>query len=429
MYLFIEHQHNLNPLKLDPEVLGKAIHFLFTNYEIQFNGKIYLQVKGAPMGARSSVALAIITMHHIEKLALMKVKDITDIVIYGRYVDDILIVAKNHKDNKVDIPDETLKAFNNVHPSIQFTIEAPDKKDWLPFLDLQIKFEHDKILTKWYQKGSHSGNIIHTSSHGPPDTKTNCMTNFFRIILDRCNTNEGINEGLNIMVSEMRHNGYGDDVIRKCLKKAICKHNDKDATLPAKLDKWENNIPLRCSFINNKAHFMNKKIITECGLPFVHVMERNNKISTIGEKVKESCRENCKTCEVQEKPDCLAKICNYIATCKACGEEYIGKSDRRLQDRIKEHMTEVAHHRDDKSAIAHHSINEHFDIIDGEFKNLFEFKILKRNTDEPNNSISEALYITKTDPSINRKHEDLLRGRRWAQKLKDNYLYNVRFKG
>jgi hypothetical protein len=439
MNLFLEHRHEYNPLNLDPEVLGKAIHFLFTNYEIQFNGSVYLQVKGAPMGARSSVALAIITMNHIEKIALMKVKDMTDIILYGRYVDDIIFICKNPKkqgQNKddistpstPDIPKLILETFNNVHPNIQFTIENPPDNQWLPFLDFQLKLENNKILTKWYQKASHSGNIIHTTSHGPPDTKISCMTNFFKIIFDRCNNDPGLEEGVNTMISEMRHNGYSDTIIKRCIKKACNKHNDLDGTIPARYDKWTNAIPIKCTYLNNLAHFQNKKLITESQLPFVHVLEKNLKISSLGTKPTIPCPSNCKTCPLQEKPACLTSKCNYIASCKICGEEYIGKTDRRLQDRMKEHMVYVANIREEKSALAHHSINEHADILDDPFVDKFSFKLLRSNTDEPNNSIAESLYISKIDPEMNRKHEDLLKRRNYEQRVKDNDVYHLKYK-
>ena len=95
---------------------------------------------------------------------------------------------------------------------------------------------------------------------------------------------------------------------------------------------------------------------------------------------------------------------------------------------MKEHMVYVSHIREEKSALAHHSINEHADIIDEPFVNKFTFKLLRSNIDEPNNSIAESIYISKIDPEMNRKHEDLLKRRNYEQRVKNNDVYHLQYK-
>jgi hypothetical protein len=424
MKLFLEWRDECNLLDISPECLEAGLRFLFTNYEVTFNNKVYIQTAGAPMGARSSVALAIITMNHIETIALQTIKQFTNVLFFGRYVDDILFICSNEIDNTDDIETKCLETFNRVHKAIQFTIELSKDNHWLPFLDFQLRISNDHIYTKWYQKEVHSGNLLHAKSNVSLTTKKSFGITSFTTILKRCNDNIGLNDGCKTLINELRNNGYDENFIHNCIKKACAKYNQNHSQ--NKDNTWDNCLPIRFTFLSNNLNTNLKKTIRDSGLPLVFVNEKNNKVNTLGARTHPVCKPGCPTCPLQDKAACLNRVCNYTCICKTCGDQYIGKSDRRLYDRIIEHHRDFRYNRIDNSAIAYHSRTNHtIEHRNADFKTCYSFKNLKCNVDEPNNSIAESLLINKLKPSLNRRFEDVLKRRRDNNRTNENNIYKI----
>jgi hypothetical protein len=363
-------------------------------------------------------------MNYIETIAMAEINKFTRVLFFGRYVDDILLICSNEQDNKDDIETKCLDTFNKVHKSIQFTIELSKDNKWLPFLDFQMKLIGNHIFTKWYQKEVHSGNLLHAKSNVSLTTKKGFGITSFSTILKRCNDNLGLNDCCHILIAELRKNGYDENFIHSCIKKACAKFNQNSQQL--KVDLWNNALPIRFTFLSNNLNMKLKKIIKNSTLPLIFVNEKNMKVSSLGAKKKPECKPNCHSCPLQEKPACLNRICNYACVCKTCGDRYIGKSDRRLVDRIIEHHRDYRYKRIDNSAIAYHSHTKHqTDHRNVDFKAAYSFKSLKCNVDEPNNSIAECILINKIKPSLNRRFEDVLKHRHEANRTNENHIYKL----
>ena len=81
--------------------------------------------------------------------------------LFLRYVDDIVRTVKGD-------PEKVLRAANLLHPKLQFTIETPNTKGNLAFLDLQISIDKSrKISCGWYQKPTDTGTILNFRSCAP----------------------------------------------------------------------------------------------------------------------------------------------------------------------------------------------------------------------------------------------------------------------
>ena len=73
-------------------------------------------------------------------------------------------------------PDIVLKAANELHPNLQFTIENPDSNGDLAFLDLNINVDSRKKVTcGWYQKPTDTGTILIFRSCAPLQYKRNVV--------------------------------------------------------------------------------------------------------------------------------------------------------------------------------------------------------------------------------------------------------------
>ncbi|BHF81595.1 hypothetical protein SprV_0802472700 [Sparganum proliferum] len=107
-----------------------------------FNGQVYEQKKGTPMGPPLSGLIAEAVLRRLEQLVFSSYPP----KFWARYVDDTFVIIK-----RSDV--QTSKALlNSIFPDIQFTMEE-ELNNQLAFLDVQVtKLEDGKIRTTVYLK-------------------------------------------------------------------------------------------------------------------------------------------------------------------------------------------------------------------------------------------------------------------------------------
>ena len=131
----------------------KATHF-------SFDGDLYDQIDGVAMGSPLAPALANLFMSHYETKWLQNEKA-SDVLHYKRYVDDIFCLFKT------EIEVEKFYSFINCqHPNIKFTLEKEHNKT-LPFLDILVKSNENKIETSVYYKKTYTGLLTYYFSFTP----------------------------------------------------------------------------------------------------------------------------------------------------------------------------------------------------------------------------------------------------------------------
>jgi hypothetical protein len=125
--------------KFTDEILSVTHAILQQNY-FQFQDSCYIQKTGLAMGAPTSSILSEIYLQHMEQNKIFEILTNHNILGYFRYVDDILIVFNSNKTNI----QEVFKAFNDLSPSIKFTMET-ESNNQINFLDITIHKETDKF--------------------------------------------------------------------------------------------------------------------------------------------------------------------------------------------------------------------------------------------------------------------------------------------
>ena len=127
------------------------------NY-FEYNKNIYLFKKGIPMGGNTSPIYAdIYTTYRISK-AIGKLKNL-GIILIRKYVDDILIFGPRHNIQRIkDVLQETLK--------MDLDLNHEPKKSTI-FLDMEIRYENNKISMLWYKKPSSSNRCLNSNSFIP----------------------------------------------------------------------------------------------------------------------------------------------------------------------------------------------------------------------------------------------------------------------
>ncbi|XP_071573294.1 uncharacterized protein [Temnothorax nylanderi] len=135
-----------------------AVRFVLESTFFMFNGVIYRQTVGSPMGSPLSPIVADITMQDLERKALELLSFIPP--FYTRYVDDIAMAVPSTSCV------HTLEIFNSFHPRLQFTMEI-GVDDRLNFLEVTIIRSKNHLLFDWFHKPTFSGRYLNFFSQHP----------------------------------------------------------------------------------------------------------------------------------------------------------------------------------------------------------------------------------------------------------------------
>ncbi|XP_071653548.1 uncharacterized protein [Temnothorax longispinosus] len=118
--------HVSNKTKLSLPQFLSAVDLILSSTSFSFNGQIYEQIFGSPMGSPLSPILADMVMEDLETKCLQMLS--FPVPFFKRYVDDVFAIVPRLK------VDEILKVFNNYHNRLKFTYEL-EKDGSLSFLD------------------------------------------------------------------------------------------------------------------------------------------------------------------------------------------------------------------------------------------------------------------------------------------------------
>ena len=125
----------------------------------------FSQTQGLAMGVASSSIRSEVYLQFLENTQIYNILIQHQIILYFRYVDDILIV---YSDNNTGIY-QVLDLFNNISPIMNFTIEK-EQNNSINFLDISI-CNNQKISFNVHRKPTTTDIIIPTDSNHPPEHK------------------------------------------------------------------------------------------------------------------------------------------------------------------------------------------------------------------------------------------------------------------
>nr|VZH89098.1 unnamed protein product [Spirometra erinaceieuropaei] len=186
------------------ELLELRLKTFFT-----FNGQVYEQKKGTPMGSPLSGLIAEAVLQRLEQ----QVCSWYPPKFWARYVDEMFFVIKRSevKDFKA--------LLNSIFRDIQFTMEE-EVNNQFPFLDEQVtRLTDGKIRTTVYRKATNTRRILHFRSNHPVGHKRSCVRILSQRVQTHCSDDSGRKEVVNYLQALFKANGYPKSFIRNCLKK------------------------------------------------------------------------------------------------------------------------------------------------------------------------------------------------------------------
>jgi hypothetical protein len=123
----IESKHNIKIV-----TITKLLYLLLNEGYVTHKEKIYKQIHGIPMGCPASPQFATLYVHHFEKLILKNCIHIDKIIVWKRYIDDILLIC-NIDESSLE---ELLQFYNQTHNKLMITWNI--NTTFAEYLDLYI---------------------------------------------------------------------------------------------------------------------------------------------------------------------------------------------------------------------------------------------------------------------------------------------------
>ena len=363
-----------------------------SNVQFSFNGDLYRQIDGVAMGSPLGPLLAEVFMSKLESGPLRN--SISNFCVYKRYVDDIFCIV----DSELEA-DVLLNEFNSAHPSINFTMEI-ESEGSLAFLDVLLhRLEDGSIQRSVYRKKTWTSQYTHFHSFVPIKQKRNlirCLTDRARKI---CSL-DTLEAELGKIADILRTNGYPEKFINRNMSLGnldvpVQKANKKPIyiTLPYKGESATEILSRRLKTAIERTYNAAKVNISFKTFPVLipHLKDR--------------------------RPYLCASFCIYSFTC-CCQAGYVGRTSRRLVDRIKEHNPKWLRNgstKPIKSAIGSHLIdsnNQHgqFDVDDC-------FKVIYRVPFNRSRAIRHRILATAEAIGIRLRHPQLCAQKSHVQAL------------
>ena len=356
-----------------------------------FNGEYYEQIDGVSMGSPLGPLFANIFMDELENKNFVKLKNL-GVEFWKRYVDDTFVILKSASDAK-----PVLDLLNTLHKNIKFTTEK-EKDGKIPFLDILVKRRKDRLYTELYRKPTFTGVYLHWDSLTSRKYKIGLIKCLLNRIWSICSDPETRSLEASRTKSILLRNNYPAHVLDKEIANFVAYREKLDLRRTSddrnSYEKGETDVQKQVCYMKLPYYG------PECenfGVKLRRLVETNYK--SVSLKVAFTAPSDLgkhfsfkdKITEVEKQ-----SLVVYHIKCKECSDDYIGKTERILAYRIKEHQSSKKDKKGnyESSVYAHHAESKHVIDWDG-------IKIVDRADSDAKLKVKEILHIDKKKPSLN----------------------------
>nr|VZI18684.1 unnamed protein product [Spirometra erinaceieuropaei] len=183
-----------------------------------FDGTIYEQVKGTPMGSPISGFIAKAVLQRLESLVFQHHRP----KFWARYVDDTFVVIE--RDQVLTFQEH----LNAVFPDIQFTMEE-EENNQLAFLDVLVcRKDCGGLKTKVFRKATNTMQVLNFNSNHPISHKRSCVRTLYRRVETHCSEPEDKIAELKYLRRVFKANGYPRNFLNRCIRKRDERPNRTD---------------------------------------------------------------------------------------------------------------------------------------------------------------------------------------------------------
>ncbi|BHF62102.1 hypothetical protein SprV_0100508300 [Sparganum proliferum] len=345
--------------------LGRAqvlqlLKFCLRTY-FTFDGTIYEQVKGTPMGSPISGFIAEAVLQRLESLVFQHHKP----KFWARYVDDTFVVID--RDQLLTFKER----LNAVFPDIQFTMEE-EENNQLAFLDVLVcRKDCGGLKTKVFRKATNTMQVLNFNSNHPISHKRSCVRTLYRRVETHCSEPEDKIAELQYLRRVFKANGYPRNLVNRCIRKRDERPNRTDTKV------WR-----ALPYVKNVSEAVGR-LLAPLGIGVAHRPEATIRRQLMRPK------------DPLPRQETSGVV--YRIWCSCGQSNYVGETGRQLHTRMAEHAAAVRRN-DASSQVAAHSTGS------GHTFKFDEAEILARGDNRVSRELLESWF---TGPQSINKCNDL----------------------
>ena len=308
--------------------------------------------------------------------------------IYARYIDDIFIAIRR--------PEDAKNLANNLHKNscLNYTIEKSKNKT-LPFLDILVSQKENKFDTTVYTKPTNTGRCLNARGECPESFKRSVVEAYVKRAITHCSSWKEVHRELERTAQTLTNNGYSDcmiqDVIRNRLEKLYTdQKKDEEKNTKQEITIYHR-ISYHTQFENEKQATTN---ILKRGIVPIEPYKLKVQIYSKPNMTAQTIMKNntMTRAEVESKSHVVYKFKCPEGTCEYPPKTYVGFTTTTLRQRFQAHRNQGSIHQ--------HYIDQH--DRKPTIKELIENTSIEyTNQNRYNLLIAEAIFITRTQPTLN----------------------------
>ena len=295
----------------------ELLEFATCGVEFSFNHNMYQQLEGCGMGNVLSSLLSNIYVGYLEHKMFSSQKSHHPL-FYKRYVDDTFALFSCKEDS--------MTFFNELNSlsSLEFTMEE-ESENQLPFLDVMIERKTEGFVTSVYRKPTFAGTYQKWNSFSPQTRKISLLEMIVHRAINICSVST-LSSELNKIKSIFKNSGYPSYIVEKTIKKKLAKCAKNVTFGPSKHPIYIS-LPYKGIVSERVAKNIRSSVHSTYGAVQLRVIFRTSPMLPNAYK--------------DPLPRFTKSNIVYMFKCNRCESEYIGKTSRRLVDRINEHIPSV----------------------------------------------------------------------------------------
>lgn len=214
------------------EFLIRAMRFVLTEGYIEFGNQIFQQNNGAAMGSPMIPPYANIYMYMLERRTVEKYSK-TSLVLYKRFIDDIIIVIETHQNNELT---QLQYDLNHLHHTIKLTWAKPAYK--CTFLDVSIWITaKNHIHTEVYQKPLNMYSYLPFHSYHTSSQKSGFIKAEALRYSRTCSRLSDFSNMIHIFTIRLQRRGYPLHFINNAIRDVKWENRTKHLFKPSHLKK------------------------------------------------------------------------------------------------------------------------------------------------------------------------------------------------
>jgi hypothetical protein len=351
----------------------------------KFQGALYRQVEGLPMGSPISPIIANIFMEEFEKNVLQTFPDGPS--VWLRYVDDTFVIIKR------EMKDLFLNHINTQYRTIKFTLDEGSDSGELAFLDCLVQRNADGgFTTKVYRKPTHTNRYLNYDSSHSYDVKVGIAKSLLTRANRLSSNQEEVKKEQLAIIEGLKSNGYPNTLLKRMIKKVNEEVNQPQLETNGNQlnpSEWKKSVVI--PYEKNTSEAI-RRVLNKIGIrvTFSAPFTIKNKLVHLKDK--------------QNPKDTGGVV--YKLQCSSCPISYIGETSRAVSVRCNEHkklsQKTIQSQRDGLNLEASSAIAAHVQTT-GHSVNFDEPQIILRNQKFANQrKIAEQLIIASTPDNCNR---------------------------